>query len=191
MESGKGKANLLHEVEPDDLFKILKTRFSENIGRHPGLEWAKVQERLDKYPDKLRSLVEMEKTGGEPDVVDFDAATGQFIFMDCSAETPIGRRSICYDRQGLEERKEHRPETTAVDMATAMGIDMLAEAQYRALQELGEFDLRTSSWIQTPPEIRKLGGALFADRRYGRVFVYHNGAQSYYGVRGFRGMLRV
>ena len=172
-------------------FNILNVRFNKNMVRHPGLEWARVQKKLDQYPEKQRSLKEMENTGGEPDVTGFDAASGQFIFMDGSAETPKGRRSICYDREGLEERKEHRPENTAMDMANSMGIEILSEEQYRELQKLGEFDLKTSSWIQTPPEIRKLGGALFADRRYGSVFVYHNGAQSYYGVRGFRGMLRV
>jgi hypothetical protein len=183
--------NVRNANEQADLFKILKTRFEKNMGRHPGLEWAKVRTRLDKDPGKLRSLGEMENTGGEPDLTGFDDTTGEFVFMDCSAETPKGRRSICYDREGLEERKEHKPENNAMDMASSMGVEILSEEQYRELQLLGEFDLKTSSWIKTPPEIRKLGGALFADRRYGRVFVYHNGAQSYYGVRGFRAMLRV
>jgi hypothetical protein len=175
----------------EELFKILKTRFEKNMNRHKNLEWAEVQGRLEARPKKLASLNEMEATGGEPDVVGFDKKTGEFIFYDCSAETPKGRRSTCYDREGLDSRKEHKPENNAVDMAAAMGIEILSEEQYRELQKLGEFDLKTSSWIQTPAAIRKLGGALFADRRYDCVFVYHNGAQSYYAVRGFRGSLRV
>ncbi|HEX4985950.1 MAG TPA: DUF4256 domain-containing protein [Burkholderiales bacterium] len=174
-----------------DLFKILKIRFEKHKPRHKTLDWSKVQARLDADPEKLRSLDEMEKSGGEPDVVGQDKKTGVFIFFDCSAESPEGRRSVCYDREGLESRKEHRPKTSAIDMAKAMGIDLLTEEQYRELQKLGEFDLKTSSWVQTPSNIRKLGGALFCDRRYGKVFTYHNGAQSYYAARGFRGMLRV
>lgn len=175
----------------DDLLKTLKARFEKNMGRHKGLEWAKVQARLEAKPDKLRSLEEMEKTGGEPDVVGQDKKTGEYFFYDCSAESPEGRRSLCYDREGLESRKEHRPAGNALDTAAAMGIELLTEEQYRALQELGKFDLKTSSWVKTPADIRKLGGALFCDRRYGKVFVYHNGAQSYYAVRAFRGLLRV
>jgi len=159
--------------------------------RHPGLKWANVQARLEANPGKLRSLNEMESTGGEPDVVGLDQQTGEYIFYDCSAESPPGRRSVCYDREGLESRKEHQPDNNVIDMAAAMGIELLTEGQYRHLQELGQFDTKTSSWIKTPPEIRKLGGALFADFRYGHVFMYHNGAQSYYGARAFRGSLRV
>ena len=159
--------------------------------RHPGLKWANVQARLEANPGKLRSLNEMESTGGEPDVVGLDQQTGEYIFYDCSAESPPGRRSVCYDREGLESRKEHQPDNNVIDMAAAMGIELLTEGQYRHLQELGQFETKTSSWIKTPPEIRKLGGALFADFRYGHVFMYHNGAQSYYGARAFRGSLRV
>lgn len=173
------------------LLAVLKQRFEANPQRHKGLKWAEVQARLESAPGKLWSLHEMERTGGEPDVVGHDRKTGEFIFFDCSEETPKGRVSTCYDRQGLESRKEHRPKDTAMDMAQAMGIEMLTEAQYRELQTLGEFDLRTSSWVKTPADIRELGGALFCDRRYGHVFTYHNGAQSYYAVRGFRGALRV
>jgi len=158
---------------------------------HSGLIWAEVRTKLEANPEKLWSLAEMERTGGEPDVVGFDEKTGEYIFMDCSAESPAGRRSVCYDREALESRKEHKPENNAVDMAAAMGIELLNEEQYRQLQKLGEFDLKTSSWIATPSEIRKLGGALFCDRRYDTVFLYHNGAQSYYAARGFRGLLRV
>jgi hypothetical protein len=175
----------------DDLLKTLKARFEKHMHRHKDIEWGKVQARLEAHPDKLRSLEEMEKTGGEPDVVGHDRKTGEFIFYDCSAESPSGRRSVCYDRAGLESRKEARPANTAIDMATAMGIELLTEEQYRELQKLGEFDLKTSSWVQTPADIRKLGGALFCDRRYGTVFTYHNGAQSYYAARGFRGRLGV
>jgi len=177
--------------EREELLETLKTRFEENRGRHKDLEWAKVQARLDANPEKLWSLREMEKTGGEPDVVGLDEKTGEYVFFDCSRETPKGRVSVCYDRKGWESRKEHRPKTNALDMAAAMGIELLTEAQYGELQKLGEFDLKTSSWVSTPPEIRKLGGALYYERRYDRVFVGHNGAQSYYGVRGFRGSLRV
>jgi Protein of unknown function (DUF4256) len=175
----------------DVLLKALKTRFGKNMNRHKGIEWAKVQVRLEANTEKLRSLNEMEKTDGEPDVIGHDKKTGEYIFYDCSAESPVGRRSICYDREGLESRKENRPENNAVDMAAAMGIELLTEEQYRELQKLGNFDSKTSSWLKTPAEIRKLGGAIFADFRYGNVFVYHNGAQSYYAARGFRGALRV
>lgn len=169
----------------------LKKRFEQNMHRHKGLDWAKVQAKLENNPDKCWSLHEMERTGGEPDVVGFDHNTNEFLFYDCSAESPKGRRSICYDRQGQESRKEHKPANNALDMAAAMGIALLSEEEYRALQQLGEFDAKTSSWIKTPAEIRKLGGALFADYRYGKVFVYHNGAQSYYAARAFRGSLKV
>jgi hypothetical protein len=161
------------------------------MNRHEGLEWAKVKTKLEANTDKLRSLSEMERTGGEPDVVGHDPKTGEYIFFDCSAESPKGRRSVCYDREGLESRKEHRPEDNAIDMAAAMGIELLTEEQYRELQRLGDFDTKTSSWVITPSDIRKLGGALFCDRRFGHVFVYHNGAESYYGARAFRGSLRV
>jgi hypothetical protein len=169
----------------------MKARFEKNMNRHKGLEWAKVQAKLDADPEKLWSLHEMERTGGEPDVVGYDKGAGNYIFYDCSAESPKGRRSVCYDREALESRKEHKPKSSAVDMAATMGIELLTEEQYRELQTLGEFDLKTSSWVKTPPAIRKLGGALFADRRYDHVFVYHNGAPSYYAARGFRGSLRV
>ncbi|HEY6641832.1 DUF4256 domain-containing protein [Povalibacter sp.] len=175
----------------EELLSKLKVRFEKNMSRHKGVEWSKVQAKLESFPEKLHSLHEMEKTGGEPDVVGHDKTTGEFIFVDCSAESPSGRRSICYDREGLESRKENRPENCAIDLAAAMGIEILTEEQYRDLQELGCFDTRTSSWVKTPPAIRELGGALFCDRRYDNVFVYHNGAQSYYAARGFRGALRV
>ena len=175
----------------EELLKALRARFEKNMNRHKGLEWAKVQARLEANTEKLWSLDEMERTGGEPDVVGHDKKTGEYIFFDCSAESPQGRRSVCYDREGLESRKEHKPENNAIDMAATMGIELLTEEQYRDLQKLGKFDSKTSSWVQTPPEIRKLGGAIFADFRYGKVFVYHNGAQSYYGARAFRGSLRV
>ncbi|WP_439590613.1 DUF4256 domain-containing protein [Hydrogenophaga sp.] len=175
----------------DQLLKTLKSRFESNMHRHPGMAWSDLHERLQGKPAALNSLEKMEATGGEPDVVAFDAATGAYTFCDCSAESPAGRRSVCYDREGLESRKEHRPENSAVEMAASMDIELLTEAQYRALQALGDFDTKTSSWVQTPPYIRKLGGALFCDRRYGMVFVYHNGAQSYYAARGFRGSLTV
>ena len=182
------------ELKPsqrEELLVELKERFEKNMKRHKGVEWARVRAALEANPEKLWSLGEMERTGGEPDVVGYDKKAGEYIFYDCSAESPKGRRSVCYDRQALESRKEHKPKDSAVDMAAAMGIELLTEAQYRELQELGEFDTKTSSWIQTPPEIRKLGGALFCDRRYNHVFVYHNGAQSYYAARAFRGSLRV
>ncbi|WP_303311776.1 DUF4256 domain-containing protein [Hymenobacter sp. BT730] len=175
----------------EEILSTLKARFEKNVNRHQGLEWAQVQARLEAYPEKLWSLQQMESTGGEPDVVGQDEKTGEYIFYDCSAESPNGRRSICYDRAGLESRKEHKPENNAVDMAATMGIELLTEEQYRELQKLGNFDTKTSSWLKTPAEIRKLGGAIFADFRYGTVFVYHNGAQSYYGGRAFRGSLRV
>lgn len=175
----------------EELLNILKARFEKNMHRHPDLEWAKVQAKLETHSDKLWSLNEMESTGGEPDVVGYDEKTGAYIFYDCTAESPKGRRSICYDREGLESRKEHKPEANALDLAAAMGVEILTEEQYRALQKLGAFDTKTSSWVKTPAEIRKLGGALFCDRRYDHVFVYHNGAESYYGARGFRGALRV
>lgn len=173
------------------LLEVLKARFEKNMGRHRGIEWAKVQARLEARPAQLRSLAEMEQTGGEPDVVGQDKKSGAYLFADCSAETPKGRVSVCYDRAGLESRKEHRPKDTAVDMAAAMGIELLTEEQYFALQKLGDFDAKTSSWIKTPDDIRKLGGALYGDRRYGRVFIGHNGAQSYYAARAFRGCLEV
>lgn len=175
----------------EELIDTLKSRFEGNMQRHPGLDWDAVQAKIEANPEKLWSLVQMEHTGGEPDVVGFDAQSGEFIFADCSAESPSGRRSICYDRAGLESRKEHRPESSAQDMAEAMGIEILTEDEYRHLQTLGTFDSKTSSWLRTPAEIRKLGGAIFGDFRFGRVFVYHNGAQSYYGGRGFRGALKV
>jgi len=175
----------------EQLLRALKDRFEKNMNRHQGLEWAKVQAKLEADPEKLWSLNEMERTGGEPDVVGRDEKTGEYIFYDCSAESPKGRRSICYDREALESRKEHKPENNAIDMAAAMGIELLTEEQYRGLQKLGNFDAKTSSWVKTTADIRKLGGALFCDRRFGHVFVYHNGAESYYAARGFRGTLRV
>jgi hypothetical protein len=191
MTKVKDKKNELPAEEKNKLFKTLKTRFQKNMVRHKGLDWNKVQERLESNNGKTRSLYEMEATGGEPDVVGFDKKTGEYIFYDCSEESPRGRRSLCYDREGLESRKEHRPENSVLDLADEMGISLLTEQQYRELQELGNFDLKTSSWLKTPDDIRKLGGAIFGDYRYGKVFVYHNGAQSYYAARGFRGALRV
>ena len=190
----KAITSIKKELSPkqrEELLTALKARFEKNLSRHKGVEWAKVQAKLEANADKLWSLHEMEGTGGEPDVVGHDKKTGEYIFFDCSAETPKGRVSVCYDREGLESRKEHRPKTTAMDMAATMGIKLLTEEQYLELQKPGEFDTKTSSWVKTPAEIRKLGGALYCDRRYGRVFVGHNGAQSYYAVRGFRGSLRV
>ncbi len=175
----------------EELLNVLQARFEKNMNRHPGLAWANVKARLEAHPEKLRSLNEMESTGGEPDVVGFDQYTGEYIFYDCSAESPTGRRSLCYDREALELRKENKPANNALDMAAVMGIELLTEEQYRELQTLGNFDLKTSSWVKTPAEIRKLGGALFCDRRYGKVFVYHNGAESYYAARAFRSSLRV
>ena len=174
-----------------ELLRVLKARFEKNMNRHKGLEWAKIQAKLEANADNLWSLNEMERTGGEPDVVGHDKNTGEYIFYDCSAESPKGRRSLCYDREALESRKEHKPADSALGMAAAMGIELLTEKQYRELQKLGDFDTKTSSWVKTPSEIRKLGGALFCDRRYDTVFVYHNGAESYYAARGFRGSLRV
>jgi hypothetical protein len=175
----------------EELLRSLKVRFESNMSRHKGVEWAKVQAKLEASTEKLWSLSEMERTGGEPDVVGYDETTGEYIFYDCSAESPKGRRSICYDRKALESRKEHKPENNATDMAAVMGIELLTEEQYRELQKLGDFDTRTSSWVKTPSDIRKLGGAIFCDRRYNTVFVYHNGAESYYASRGFRGSLKV
>lgn len=177
--------------QSDLLLATLQARFQKNVKRHPGLKWPDVQARLEAKPDKLRVLEEMEATGGEPDVVGQDPNTGEYVFCDCSPESPTGRRSFCYDRAALDARKEAKPANSALDAATAMGISLLTEDEYRALQQVGEFDLKTSSWLVTPPAIRKLGGALFGDRRYDTVFVYHNGAQSYYAARGFRGSLRV
>jgi len=181
----------LSPEQHEELLKVLRTRFEKNMKRHKGLEWAKVQAKLEANTEKLWSLNEMEYTAGEPDVVGHDKKTGEYIFYDCSAESPKGRRSICYDHEALESRKEHKPENSAIEMAADMGIELLTEEQYRELQQLGAFDTKTSSWIITPADIRKLGGALFCDRRYNTVFVYHNGADSYYAARGFRGALRV
>ena len=186
-----GNLKELSPAQHEELIRTLKARFEKNPNRHKGLEWAKVLAKLEANPEKLQSLHEMERTGGEPDVVGLDEKTEEYIFYDCAPESPAGRRSVCYDREGLESRKENRPENNAIDMAASMGIELLSEAQYRALQKLGNFDAKTSSWLHTPAEIRKLGGAIFADFRYGNVFVYHNGAQSYYAARGFRGSLRV
>lgn len=183
--------NELTPEQVENLLKTLKSRFEKNINRHPGLDWSAVQKRLEDNHEKICSLAGMEETGGEPDVVSFDASTGEYIFYDCAPETPKGRRSICYDQEALESRKEFKPANSAIGMASEMGINILSEDQYRFLQTLGKFDTKTSSWIKTPPEIRELGGALFCDRRYNHVFVYHNGAESYYAVRGFRGSLKV
>ena len=185
-----GTKKELSPKEREELLKALKVRFEKNMDRHNGLEWAKVRAKLEANAGKLWSLNEMERTGGEPDVVGQDKKTGEYIFFDCSPESPKGRTSVCYDREGLESRKEHKPKNTAMDMAAAMGVELLTEAQYHELQKLGEFDTKTSSWVKTPADIRKLGGALYCDRRYGRVFTGHNGAQSYYGARAFRGSLR-
>lgn len=190
MKGAKAKKEL-SPGQRAELLDTLKARFEKNMNRHKGLEWAKVQTRLEAKTEKLSSLNEMERTGGEPDVVGHDPKTGEYIFVDCSAESPKGRRSICYDREALDARKEHKPENSALDLAAAMGIELLTQEQYGDLQKLGEFDTKTSSWIKTPAAIRKLGGALFCDRRYDAVFVYHNGAESYYAARGFRGSLRV
>src|SRR5947208_4028448 len=181
----------LSREQREELLRALKARFEKNMNRHKSLEWAKVQAKLEVSPEKMWSLHEMESTGGEPDVVGFDKKTGEYIFYDCSAESPNGRRSVCYDREAMESRKENKPKDKALDMAAAMGIELLTEEQYRELQKLGEFDTKTSSWVKTPSAIRKLGGALFCDRRYDTVFVYHNGAESYYAARAFRGSLRV
>ena len=185
---------LKKELSPEqceELLRVLKARFEKNMNRHKGLEWPKIQAKLEVNIEKLWSLNEMERTGGEPDVVGHDKKTGEYIFYDCSAESPKGRRNVCYDREGQEERKKFKPENNAIDMAADMGIELLTEEQYREFQKFGNFDMKTSSWVKTPSDIRKLGGALFADRRYGNVFVYHNSAPSYYGARAFRGSLRV
>ncbi|TWT24913.1 DUF4256 domain-containing protein [Planomicrobium sp. CPCC 101110] len=181
----------LRQEQVEEIIGVLKARFEANMNRHQGFLWENVQEKLEPNAEKLWSLYEMEKTGGEPDVVDYDKKQDEYIFFDCSAESPKVRRSVCYDREALESRKKHQPENSAIDMAAEMGIELLTEEQYRALQELGSFDLKTSSWIQTPADIRERGGALFCDCRYGHVFLYHNGADSYYASRGFRGSLRV
>ena len=181
----------LSENQYKELIKTLQIRFDKNMHRHNNLDWSKIQAKLESNPEKLWSISEMERTGGEPDVVGFDQKTGEYIFYDCSAESPKERRSICYDHEALDSRKEHKPHNSALDMAFAMGIEILTEEQYRELQKLGKFDTKTSSWIKTPSDIRKLGGALFCDRRYDTVFTYHNGAESYYAARGFRGSLRV
>lgn len=191
MNKAARKRKDLSPKEREELLKVLKARFEKHMNRHQGLEWAKVQAKLESSPETLWSLNEMERTGGEPDVVEHDKRTGEYVLYDCSAESPKGRRSICYDREALESRKEHKPANSAMDMAAAMGVEILTEEQYRALQELGGFDTKTSSWIKTPVDIRNRGGALFCDRRYDHVFVYHNGAESYYAARGFRGSLRV
>lgn len=187
----KGAKKELSGKEREELLKGLTARFEKHTNRHKDLAWSKVQAKLEAQAEKLWSLNEMEKSGGEPDVVGLDKQTGEYIFFDCSPESPKGRAGVCYDREGLESRKEHRPKNTAIDMATAMGVELLTEEQYHELQRLGEFDTKTTTWVKTPPDIRKLGGALFGDRRFGRVFIYHNGAQSYYSARGFRASLRV
>ena len=190
MSNVKTKKELSPE-QREELLKTLKSRFEKNMNRHKNLEWAKVEARLKANPEKLWSLGEMERTGGEPDVVGYDKEAGEYIFYDCSAESPKGRRSLCYDREALEARKQHKPEGNAIDTASAMGIEVLTEEEFRKLQKLGDFDTKTSSWLKTPSEIRKLGGAVYGDFRYGNVFVYHNGAESYYAARGFRGSLRI
>ena len=187
----KKNKKVLAIKERDVLLKTLQVRFEKNMNRHKSLDWAQVKAKLIASAEKLWSLHEMERTGGDPDVVGYDKKTDEYIFYDCSIESPIGRRSVCYDREGLESRKEHQPENTAIDMATEMGVELLTEDQYKELQKLGKFDVKTSSWLKTPANIRKLGGAIFADFRFGTVFVYHNGAQSYYAGRAFRGMIRV
>lgn len=181
----------LSSGQREELYIALKARFDKHMHRHQGIEWDRVKAKLEANSTKLWSLHEMEESGGEPDVVGHDPKTGEYLFFDCSAESPKGRAAVCYDREGLESRKEHKPQNTAMDMATAMGIELLTEEQYHELQKLGEFDMKTTSWVKTPADVRKLGGALFGDRRYGRVFICHNGAQSYYSARGFRGSLRV
>jgi hypothetical protein len=187
----KSNKKQITPTQKEVLLSTLKARFDKNMNRHPGLDWAKIQAKLETQPDKLISLHQMESTGGEPDVVGYDQKEGSYIFYDCSPESPKGRRSLCYDGEALESRKEHKPSDSAMQMAADMGIEMLSEKQYRELQHLGDFDTKTSCWVQTPTEIRNLGGALFCDRRYGAVFTYHNGAESYYGSRGFRGLLSV
>jgi len=188
---GSDSKKKLSPGDQKDVLAILKARFEKHTTRHKGIKWSDVEAKLEAHPDKLWSLGEMERTGGEPDVVGQDKKTGEYLFFDCSPETPKGRTSTCYDREALDSRKEHKPKTSAVDMAEAMGIDLLTEGQYHELQKLGEFDLKTSSWLKSPAEVRKLGGAIFGDKRFGRVFIYHNGAQSYYAARAFRGALRV
>lgn len=185
------KSKALAQEQRKELLRVLQARFTANMNRHRGIEWAKVQAKLEKHPEKLWPLQEMERTGGEPDVVAYDKKTGEYTFVDCSEESPKGRRSVCYDGAALESRKEHKPKDSATGMAATMGVEILTEEQYRELQKLGEFDTKTSSWVKTPSEVRTLGGALFCDRRFGKVFVYHNGAESYYGARGFRGSLSV
>lgn len=191
MSTANTRKAKLPASQHDELIGTLKVRFEKNMNRHKGIDWAKVNARIAERSDKLYSLYEMEMTGGEPDVVGYDKKTDEYIIYDCSAESPKGRRSICYDHEALESRKEHKPANSAIQMAADMGIQILNEEQYRELQTFGKFDTKTSSWIKTPPDIRKLGGAIFADYRYGHVFVYHNGAESYYGARGFRGSLRL
>ncbi|MFO0907830.1 MAG: DUF4256 domain-containing protein [Isosphaeraceae bacterium] len=181
----------MKQQERDSLLQVLESRFAKHDKRHPGIEWGDVRAKLESHLEALRSLHAMDASGGEPDVIGRDEQTGQYLFCDCSAETPAGRRSLCYDGAALASRKEHKPANSAVEMAAAMGVELLSEEQYRELQQRGEFDTKTSSWIRTPPDVRALGGALFGDRRFGRVFIYHNGAQSYYAARGFRGLLRV
>lgn len=185
------KARELDPAQREELLNTLQVRFEKNMHRHEGLSWEDVRARLEADDKSLWSLSEMERTGGEPDVIGYDETTGQFIFCDCSRESPMGRRSLCYDREALESRKKHKPENSAMDLATEMGIELLTEEEYFRLQQVGPFDTKTSSWLKTPPELRKLGGALFGDYRYGRVFIYHNGAESYYAARGFRGLLKV
>ena len=191
MNKIKNEKKKLSPTQRKELLKVLKTRFEKNMKRHKGLEWAKVEAKLEASPEKLWSLDDMEVSGGEPDVVGQDKKTGEYIFYDCSEQSPSGRRSVCYDREALESRKEHKPKNSAMDLAADMGIEILTEEQYRELQQLGEFDTKTSSWVKTPAAIRELGGALFCDRRYNHVFLSHNGADSYYGARGFRGSLRI
>ena len=191
MKNTSGNKEKLSAGQREELLRTLRARFEKNMNRHKGLQWAEVQAKLEANPEKLWSLHEMEESGGEPDVIDYDKKTGEYIFYDCSAESPKGRRSACYDREALDARKENKPKNNVIDMAAAMGIELLSEAEYRALQQLGNFDAKTSSWIKTPADIRKLGGATFCDRRYNTVFLYHNGADSYYAARGFRGSLRV
>jgi len=191
LEEGFKMKNKLPADKANSLLKVIKKRFEENMERHKDLKWMEVQKRLESKPDKFLSIYEMEKTGGEPDVIGFDRKDRSFIFCDCSPESPKDRRSLCYDRQALNKRKENKPKNTVIDLAEEMGVELLTEQQYRDLQELGEFDLKTSSWVATPPEIRKLGGAIFCDRRYNQVFTYHNGADSYYAARGFRAILKV
>jgi Protein of unknown function (DUF4256) len=191
MKSSTSNKKELPSKQREDLFKVLKARFEKNANRHKGLEWSKVQARLEAHPEKLWSLQEMERTGGEPDVIGQDKKSSEYIFFDCSAQSPKGRVSFCYDREALDSRKEHKPKNCVVDMATEIGVELLTEEEYFALQKLGEFDTKSSSWLKTPSDIRKLGGAIYGDRRYNRVFIGHNGADSYYSGRGFRGLLRI